>query len=68
MKKLETKLNNLWNKIKTLGLSDGDISFANLQGFLYSCGRINILQVVVSLSNIAIKYGMSEKEIKECLE
>ena len=66
-KKQETQLNRLWDKIKSLDLSQEEISYMNMRGFLYSVGRINILQCVATMTDLCLKHNLSIDEVTELL-
>lgn len=67
-KKQETQLNRLWDKIKSLDLTQDEINYMNMRGFLYSVGRINILQCVAIMTDLCISHGLSRDEIVDLLK
>lgn len=68
-KKQEDQINKLYELIKTLGekMTKEDIEETNIKGFLYSCGRLNVLQISAYLAIKAKKYGFEDYEILQRL-
>lgn len=68
----ETKLNNLLQLVKDLEskkeLNKEDIDYINITAFLYSCSRLNALQVVARLTLILTKHQTNFESIIKALE
>lgn len=67
-KKQEQQINNLFNKVKEIGITDYEITLVNHMGFLYSVGRANVLQVCALLTALMIQHGRNLEEIKDLLK
>lgn len=68
MKKLENKINNLFARVKEIGLTDYEIGLVNHMGLLYSVGRANVLQVCALLTALMIQHERNLEEIKDLLK
>lgn len=70
--KQEKKLNNLLKLLKDLEskkeLSKDDMDYINITAFLYSCSRLNALQVVARLTLILTKHQANFDDIIKALE
>ena len=66
--KLEQSINSLYSEIKKLELSQDNVNEINIKGFLYSCGRLNQLQITAFLTIVAFKHNMQELEIIDLLK
>lgn len=65
-KKREEQINKLYSLIKEKDLSKDLIGSINLQGFLYSVGGLNELQITAFLTFIAVnELGM---DLKTCMD
>lgn len=68
----EKKLNNLLQLVKELEskkeLNAEDIEYINITAFLYSCSRLNALQVVAKLVLILTKHQTDFESIIKALE
>lgn len=65
--KQEKQLNTLFNEIKKCNLTQEEIDQINVEGFLYSVGRLNILQITAILTKIALNHNIDITKIKEYL-
>lgn len=68
----EKKLNNLLELVKELEtkkqLSNEDFNYINNTSFLYSCSRLNALQVVARLTLVLTHYQVNFDDITKALE
>lgn len=68
--KREQKLNKVLKavserveKLQDEGEKKSYISVLNMTGFLYGCGRMNDMQVIIRLAFIGQKLGMTENDL-----
>ena len=67
-KKQEQQINRLFEKVKTLNLCEDEVRAINMRGFLYSVGRINVLQVTAYMTALCLKNGVDFNEIADLLK
>ena len=65
--KQERQLNQLWDLIKSKGLTKEQIQINNMKGFLYSVGRVNILEMVAILITIGLQNKLEIQEMTKRL-
>lgn len=70
LQKIENIMNKLLKRLakEDILLDQEDIDILNLNGFLYSVGRRNALQMVSLLTKVALKTKLTMNEILELLE